>query len=291
MNDLQIKYFLAVCNNKSFSKTAKELYISQPSLSKQIANLEKELGLNLFDRAVKFTTKLTPAGELFYDFFSKYLYELKDTIQKANLLANEKSGTVRICCFKEWDLSNFIRSVQEFNTRYPYIDISVECSGFKGVERGLDYDHFDLVICTEVAFQGNENVCIHKIADVPNIVLFSVDHPLAKKEKQDIFDFKEDTLYVISSEETPVGKNINESICRSKGFIPKIKLMNNTEAILLALSSGKGYTIMDYWARIKDNPSFGYFKIDTFNTMSMVWKKNNINPALKVFLDECSLAF
>lgn len=290
MNNLQIKYFLAVCSNKSFSKTAKELYISQPSLSKHIANLEKELGLDLFDRTVKLTTKLTPSGELFYDFFSKYINELNDTIRKASLLGNEQSGTVRICCIKEWDLSNLVRNVQAFNTRYPYIDVSFECSGFKGLERGLDYDHFDLVIGTSVAFQGNENVNIEKIADVSNIVLFSSKHHLAQKEKLDILDFKEDILYVISSEETPLGKDINESICKSKGFIPRIKLMNNTESILLALSSGRGYTIMDYWSRIKDTPSFSYFKIDTFNTVSMVWKKTNINPALNVFLKECSFA-
>lgn len=289
MNNMQIEYFLTTCDNKSFSKAAKELYITQPSLSKQIANLEKELGLNLFDRTVKLTTKLTPAGELFYNFFSKYMIELNDTIREASSLNNEQTGKVRICCVEGWDLSNLLLNVQTFNTKYPYVKVSFICSGFKGLERGLNYDYFDLVIGLSNAFEGNECLNIKKVADVPNIILFSSSHPLANNIDLDITSFKNDILYVLSSEEAPLAKAANESICRSKRFTPNIKLMPNIESILLALSSGKGYTILDQCSRIKDTPAFKYFQINTSTTISAVWKKSNINPALKLFISECSL--
>ena len=71
MNDLQIEYFLAVARNLSFTKTAEELYVTQPAVSKQISLLEKELDAVLFDRTNK-NTELTEAGKLFQRFFEDY---------------------------------------------------------------------------------------------------------------------------------------------------------------------------------------------------------------------------
>lgn len=291
MNNLQIKYFLTICDNKSFSKAAKDLYVSQPSLSKQIASLEKELEVDFFDRTIKSSTKLTPAGKLFYDFFSKYLAELGETTREAKLLNNEKSGKVRICCLEGWDLSRLLPSIQEFNNRFPYIEISFICDGFKGLERGLDYDYFDLGISTSVQFQAKENYNRREIATTSNIVVFSSEHILAQRENLKLIDFKDDILYVLSNEETPHAKEINEFICKSKGFAPKIEFKSNLESILLALSFGKGYAILDCQSRVKDNLSFQHFKMETFNTVSVVWKKCNTNPSLKLLLDECSFEF
>ena len=61
MNDLQIDYFMAVATNSSFTKTSEELFVSQPAISKQIALLERELGVKLFIRNNR-RTELTEAG-------------------------------------------------------------------------------------------------------------------------------------------------------------------------------------------------------------------------------------
>ena len=60
MNDLQIEYFLAVAVNQSFTKASKLLYVSQPAISKQIAMLEKELGVKLFQRNNQKTEIMIP---------------------------------------------------------------------------------------------------------------------------------------------------------------------------------------------------------------------------------------
>lgn len=71
MTSLQIQYFLATVRQMSFTKAAAELYITQPSLSKQISTLESELGVELFDRSVKTKLHVTPAGALLRDFLSE----------------------------------------------------------------------------------------------------------------------------------------------------------------------------------------------------------------------------
>ena len=71
MNDLQIDYFMAVATNLSFTKTSRELYVSQPAISRQISQLEKELGVRLFVRNNQ-KTELTDAGRLYFDLFGRY---------------------------------------------------------------------------------------------------------------------------------------------------------------------------------------------------------------------------
>lgn len=68
----QLLYVCKVAEEQSFSKAAKKLHIAQPSLSQQIAKLEKELGVSLFDRS-KSRIKLTYAGENFFEKATKIL--------------------------------------------------------------------------------------------------------------------------------------------------------------------------------------------------------------------------
>lgn len=284
MNNIQIQYFLAVANNKSFSKAAKELFISQPALSKTISNLEKEFEVFLFDRTSKSSTELTPAGDLLYDFFSKFMNDFNENLMKARLISGQKTGNLRICFIEGWDLPLFLQNVEYFNTHYPYINVTIESTSFKELSRGLESNNFDLAICMDVLFKNAKNYNIRVITEVPNIVLYSSKHPLADKKSLDLSDFKDEILYVLSSDETHLALEINEAICKSKGFVPKIKLMTNADSILLALNSGKGYTILDFWSRARSYEFYNFFTLDTSTKISFVWKKNNVNPALSLFL-------
>ncbi len=69
MTSLQVQYFLKVAESMSFSKAAEELYVSQPSVSRQVQLLEQELGFSLFDRSSKRNLTMTPAGVVFREYF------------------------------------------------------------------------------------------------------------------------------------------------------------------------------------------------------------------------------
>ena len=71
MNELQIQYFFAVADCGGYTQAAQDLFVSQPAISKQIAALEEELGVTLFERGKQ--TRLTESGRLFYDCFQRML--------------------------------------------------------------------------------------------------------------------------------------------------------------------------------------------------------------------------
>ena len=70
MDFRQLESFIAIAKNKSFSKAARELYLTQPTLSNHMQNLEKELGTFLLNRTNR-EISLTRAGEIFYDYAQK----------------------------------------------------------------------------------------------------------------------------------------------------------------------------------------------------------------------------
>ena len=70
MTSLQVHYFLHLCGTKRISETARQLFVAQPAVSKQIAALERELGTALFVRTNR-GVELTSAGECYRDFFSE----------------------------------------------------------------------------------------------------------------------------------------------------------------------------------------------------------------------------
>jgi DNA-binding transcriptional LysR family regulator len=100
MNSLQIQYFLTVAQYLNFSKAAEHHYTSQPSVSRQIALLEKELGFELFFRT-KHSVQLTPAGKIVYDEFSQLYQKAAAVLEKARQTSRGMDGNLNIGYLQE----------------------------------------------------------------------------------------------------------------------------------------------------------------------------------------------
>jgi DNA-binding transcriptional LysR family regulator len=287
MNDIQIKYFLGIVNNSlSFTKASKSLYVSQPALSKQINTLEKELGLKLFDTSVKSSIRLTLAGERLYQFFTEYTSNLIKATKEARLVNNQLSGEIKISVSFGWYLSALSQKLDLFQSKYPNIAISLSSVSFRAIEAGIKNNNYDIAITPSFYLKDiGYNIRKKEIGTIPVILLYSSKHILAGKKNLSIVDFKDDVLYTLSEEETSMAKTMSELYCKSKGFIPVIKTVPNKESILLALERGSGYTIMNHWERAKDHPSFKYIELDVTEIVYMMWKEDNSNASLDLFLN------
>jgi DNA-binding transcriptional LysR family regulator len=287
MNSLQIKYFLSIVENGlNFTKASKALCVSQPAISKHINKLGEELGIKLFNTN-KTTTRLTPGGELIYQFFTECGEKLTRIISEAKYLNSQNTGDLKVAAINGWDISLLNDIFGSFSTSYQNISISFEAVGFRAINNGLLANTYDLIFTLRDQLEGLQNVSIKDITTTSRILLYSTNHPLAKKEAVTVLDFKDDIFYTLSEDETPLAKIINEQYCKSKGFIPQFKMAPNIDTILLFLESGKGFTILDQKDRRINNTAFKYIELDDFLRICVAWKKNNTNWALKAFLDTC----
>ncbi len=116
MDMKQLRYFTTVAQLQNFSRAADLLHISQSSLSKQIARLETELGVFLFDRNGK-KIRLNPAGMRFYDYSNMVLREIKNAKDDIRYLVRSQDHRIRIGTAGISD--SFLQCMSEFSLLQP----------------------------------------------------------------------------------------------------------------------------------------------------------------------------
>src|ERR1700757_3084852 len=90
-----LRYFLAVGEEQHYGRASRRLRVAQPALSRQIQDLEEELGFKLFDRLPR-GVKLTGAGSLFLQDSRRILQEVNEAAARAGRVARGLSGTLRV---------------------------------------------------------------------------------------------------------------------------------------------------------------------------------------------------
>src|SRR5260370_24392236 len=90
-----LRYFVAVGEAQHYGRAARQLHVAQPALSRQIQDLEREIGFPLFDRLPR-GVKLSAAGKLFLEDSRRILAEVKEATPPAERVASGNAGTLRV---------------------------------------------------------------------------------------------------------------------------------------------------------------------------------------------------
>ena len=125
MQLVELKTFLAVAEEKSFSAAALRLYITQPAISKRIQSLENHLGTSLFDRIGK-RVYLTEAGTLLIDRATAILRLAKDTEKEIFNLNGTISGRLNLATSHHIGLHRLAPVLKDFSKRYPEVQLDIQ---------------------------------------------------------------------------------------------------------------------------------------------------------------------
>ncbi|MBF7095607.1 LysR family transcriptional regulator [Alkalibacter mobilis] len=286
MNNLQIDIFLEVADCLSFTKAAEKLFVSQPAISKQISSLEKELDLILFNRESRNIT-LTESGRMLYECFVRMKTDFKTTMNKVKTLENAPQYNLTVTFLEGWDMSGILPVLlKSFKNNNPNIKINVNCHGFKEMIQLLNEGKTDLVLTISQALHSVKNVETLSIAEIVGLLTYSADHDFANNGTPTILDFKDETFFVPSSSLNDDPESIVKEICSYYGFTPKIEVVPNIDSMILNVENNLGVAIFDEWNRIVDNPRLRHMETRHKHSIKAAWKKNNLNPAIKIFVQE-----
>lgn len=271
MNDLQLDYFMAVATNLSFTKTSEELFVSQPAISRQISQLEKELGCKLFRRNNQ-GTELTEEGRLYFDLFSKYKAELINTKLKVERIMGRNKAVMRVGFLEGWDLFNIIPPMMEkYKAEFPDTEVVINCCGVKELATSLLTDTLDIVVTMQNSVKlYNEFECTDA-ASIGKILIFAASHPLAKEDAGELTlkDFSND-LFIAPWE--IVDKMIIDAISnytRPYGFVPKLRFVKNHESTITCVRNNMGVTIGDDWVWAKNADDLKWIPFNAQDTISV----------------------
>lgn len=175
-----IQSFVVVAEELSFRRGAERMNIDQSALSRRIQKLEELLGFPLFERTTR-DVSLTPAGRAFYEKNARFLQDYSSSIEAARLVAEGKTGSLRISYMTFAATGLMPRIVAQYHRKYPYVDVSMNHLGTQAQKIALANDEVDLGFIVG-PFDHSEYRNIELRSD-PLCVLMSSDHPLAEKQE------------------------------------------------------------------------------------------------------------
>jgi DNA-binding transcriptional LysR family regulator len=121
-----LRYFVAVGEEQHYGRAAERLGIAQPALSRQIQDLEKELGFTLFDRLPR-GVKLSAAGKLFLGDARRILQDVEQAKMRAERVATGKAGTLRIGFVEVFSWHGVVPdSFRRFRRRQPDVELDLQ---------------------------------------------------------------------------------------------------------------------------------------------------------------------
>jgi DNA-binding transcriptional LysR family regulator len=287
VNKLQIEYALALAHHKNFTAAAESLYVTQPAFSKQIAGLERELGLTLFLRTSK-AVELTPAGETMIGAFKNMGKMYENALLQARRQSQSQTESLSIGFLKELgDHPLLIETVRKMVQIYPNADIRLESSvaaetGFL-LETGLR----DVMITIDhdaAIKQGIKQtpLFIHRVG-----VLVPASHPLAELDEFDSDAFKRSNLAVVVTRELANYETYFDDVCK-RFDVPRAELheVPNLDSMLSAVEAGRAAAIFSITARVAANPAIKTFDIPGNRvTVAAIWREENRNSLIRTFID------
>lgn len=285
MNLTKIRYFVEVAKCKSFTQASKNLFTAQPNLSKQVAQMEKELGIALFVHNRRFV-QLTPAGEFLYEQLKEIPAQLDDIFSQADAIAHDGIHELSIGILDGQELNTYLSScLKNLSCCYADIDIKLERGSFRHLRNGLYNGTYDIIFTFDFDINDIEDFDSISLFTLDSALLINKDNPLANLQALTFEQLKEEPFIVISKEESPNGYDRFMTRCHNCGFEPTIaRELSSTESLLLSVEAGFGVALMDKNTRLENNHSVRTITIDSdAMDLSAAWSKNNT----KEFLPDC----
>lgn len=156
------KLFYLVCQNGSFSKTAKALDLTQPSVSYNIKKLEDELGVTLFERGNNLI--MTPEAEELLPYVEEALNNLRNGERKINDIVNLKRGQITIGIPSHIGVFLLTDIIKKFVNIYPNIKIEVICKSTKELFKLLSLNELDVLIDCSPLEENTSDYVIKRIS-------------------------------------------------------------------------------------------------------------------------------
>jgi LysR family transcriptional regulator, hca operon transcriptional activator len=279
-----LRYFIAVAEMGSLTEAAKRrLYTSQPSLSRQIRDLEDQVGVELLSRSVH-GVELTAAGKAFLDHARLALMQVDAAVDTARRAAQPAKQTFAIGFQTGLEMNWLPQAMQVLHDELGNINVSVTSDYSPDLAEALARGRLDLAF---MRTEPDYDLEYHVVDEEPLIVLMPNDHRLSARltiRPQDLLG----EIFIGGSNKATVLRNVTEAYLRRSGL--DINLDHGVDNMAMAMSlvaSTRGLALMPAYAEnllpesVVSRPLDG--EAPTIE-VAVGYSKSNTSPVLKLFL-------
>lgn len=281
-----LRYFLAVAEDLHFRKAAERLYISQPGLSRQIKQMEDDLGVKLFERNNR-KVALTPAGTYLKQEVAMVIKNLEEVLQHAKLLEEGKEGSIKLG-YVGSAMQNVIPELLiKFRETHPTIRFSLTEMDNTGQVKAL------LAKDIDVGFvrlnQVPEGLELRPVLNDTFTLVLPANHPLDAYSFESLDQLKDEEFILFEKNYSPVYYERVLSVFEHAGFSPRVshytvhantifRLVENHFGVsIIPTSLKEGYSMKVKFVELTNIPVRA--------VLSVIWNKKNRNPTLGKILE------
>ena len=286
MNWQQLQHFEKLVSVGHYRKAAEQLYITQPTLSKSISNLEKELGVPLFYKKNN-DLYLTIYGKAFHSHVQNAISEVEDSLQEIAVLSGQNTGNIRIGSIFTIASDYLPKIIKAFAPNYPSVRFSMCQQTTRQNLSDLYNDTIDIAFVSDFhAIEGDfcpDSFSSECIMNEEILLAVPADHPLAGNKSVKFPDIANETFISYNSR-TGIINSISSAL-KNAGYSNDLTVsytVNEENAVLGLVRAGLGI------AFICDAPNFNksglvflpLSDLCLYRSIYMVWKKGEYIPPI-----------
>lgn len=285
-----LRYFIAVAEELNFTRAAKRLHLAQPSLTRQIRQLEEELDVRLLDRGNK-RVSLTPEGSSFLVDAKRLVEQSLESMASVQRLSRGESERLNVGYLFNFSHDLLPTTLAAFRGQSPGVSVNLMDLSPADQFRSLQARRIDLGF---VGRRPPKNVrhtealswaCIAR--DVM-VVALPAKHPLTKKRRLRMTDLRHEFFVIMSEKTHPGSKDWLTGLCQQAEFAPRILQDVELESALLRfVAEGFGVTLVRNQLRNLPHAGVVFRPLTPAITLDswIAWHRENRSKALRGFVD------
>jgi DNA-binding transcriptional LysR family regulator len=236
-----LRYFAAVAAEGNLTRAAQRLYVSQPALTKQIKQLESQLGVRLFSRSWA-GMALTPAGQALAGRAPAVLAEWEQALAETKAAASRATQVLRVGFMSSAANEATQEIIAAFGRRRPGWRVDQQQAAWSDPTAGLASGDVDAALL-RLPFPGQEEVRTEVLLTEPRWVALPVTHPLAGRDRVDFRELR-DEPFVAAPEETGWWRDYWLATAERQGHPVRIGYVTDQpDAWLAAIANGYGIAL------------------------------------------------
>src|SRR5213594_3686209 len=281
-----LRYFVAVAEDLNFTKAATKLHLAQPSLTRQIHNLEEELGVRLLTRT-KSHVALTEEGRSFLVDARRILALATESILAVQRLSRGESGQLNIAYLSNFDFELLPETLGVFRQTFQHIALNLFDMTPAEQLRALEARKIDLGFVGLRPPAATRDLQWEVIARHRTVVVLPLKHPLARKRQVKLGDLK--TMFFVGmSEKTHPGfRDWLYETCQSAGFTPRILQDAELEpALMTFVAEGLGVSLAREHIKKLPHPGVALRPLapPVKTDYCIAWNRDNDSRALQQYI-------
>ena len=239
-----LRYFVIVAEEQNVTRAAERLHVSQPPLSRQIRDLEQELGVELFRRTAK-SLALTEAGKIFLGEARAVLVRAEKAVQTVRDAASGEQGRIRVGYAPSLTVELLPKTLRAFERAHPGVRVTLHDLSTEECVQRLASRKIDVALTVRPSESSMRGLVFTRLKNYALCCAVGATHPLARKRSMSLTQLKREKLIVLSREDYPEYHDWLGQLFSPGAFEPQFtQEVDSATGIIAAVESGQGVALV-----------------------------------------------